>query len=428
MLSALSSWAHSDVALNAASTNSLAMESVLQPLHQGGLLRLEATQLRQLRSDWRAGQEPVVSAVEVLLAQANDALINTPPSVVGEDPLAASGDPHDYFSFASYWWPNRETSDGLPWVREDGHRNPLSSGPGSDKAAWNAFVTGVNNLALAYFYTQDKRYAEKAAEYVRVWMLNAATRMNPHLKYAQAIPGQFDGRSFGIIDFSRNHEMLDGLLLIESAHVFSAQEWQGINTWCTGLLTWLLESPLGMEERQAINNHGTFYDAQVLALALFLGADDVAAAAVHRAQQRLAAHVDAAGRQPLELARTKPFSYSVFNLLAYANIAAMSPRVGVDLWQYPTTGNSALLRALSYIASRADEATWGGSQEPYLELRRLSVPMLDAHQHGFLDAGLTSIAERVMPTACIARFSSRTVFTAAGFSVKRVVNQEQCHY
>ena len=60
-----------------------------------------------------------------------------------------------------------------------------------------------------------RQYAEKAAQVLRTWFLDPATRMNPNLNHAQFIPCKYDGRAIGIIDFSQSYtSVLDALALL----------------------------------------------------------------------------------------------------------------------------------------------------------------------------------------------------------------------
>lgn len=58
-------------------------------------------------------------------------------------------------------------------------------------------------MALLYWYTGEEKYAEHAARLARVFFLDPATRMNPHLTYAQTVPGLEDFDSvigYGVIE------------------------------------------------------------------------------------------------------------------------------------------------------------------------------------------------------------------------------------
>ena len=57
-------------------------------------------------------------ALDALRADANRALDIAPQSVMDKKALPPSGDRHDYMSLGSYWWPNPDTADGLPYVLE----------------------------------------------------------------------------------------------------------------------------------------------------------------------------------------------------------------------------------------------------------------------------------------------------------------------
>src|SRR5690606_15868424 len=115
-----------------------------------------------------------------------------PFSVVVDERLAPSGDPHDYTSLGPYWWPNPNTPDGLPYIRRDGDRNPESLG--GDWAALQDMSNTVCLLTVAWGLSQREDYAQHAAHLLRTFFLDAATRMNPHLNFAQRIPGVCDGR------------------------------------------------------------------------------------------------------------------------------------------------------------------------------------------------------------------------------------------
>jgi hypothetical protein len=75
---------------------------------------------------------------------------------------------------------------GLPWVAHDGYDYPgsgsLDRGHGSDP-----LIDAVLPLVLAWWYTDELLYADKAAALLRTWFLNPATRMNPNLEHADTV-------------------------------------------------------------------------------------------------------------------------------------------------------------------------------------------------------------------------------------------------
>jgi hypothetical protein len=307
-----------------------------------------------LRSAWQG----------FLKGRAANALAMAPSSVVQKTGVPPSGDRHDYWSIGPYWWPDPAKPGGLPYVHRDGERNPEAAGDAYDSARFGRLRRAVSDLALAALVTGDERYPERAALLLRTWFLDPATRMHPHLRFAQGVPGREEGRGTGIIDTAGLPLFLDGVALLRGTRAFTDSDQQGLDAWLTSYLDWLLTSRNGQSEAGAANNHGSWYDAQVAALALRTGKPDVARRQLaERTRERIARQIEPDGRQPLELARTRSFGYSVYNLEALATCAALGETVGVDLWAYATADGRSLRRALDALLPYADPGQrWPGKQ------------------------------------------------------------------
>jgi hypothetical protein len=270
----------------------------------------------------KAGDAFLQSAYKALLARADRALKTAPRTVVDKPRPAPSGDPRDYMSRGPYWWPNPATPDGLPYIRRDGQRNPEAVQGAMDSQRLQDMIGDVLHLALAWRHTGDKRYADKAAQMLRVWFIEPATRMNPHLRYAQGIPGILDGRGIGIIDTRDLWGAIDGAALLVDAGSFSRAEQDQMRGWFREYAQWLRDSDNGREEAAAYNNHGVFYDAQLTGFLLFSGEMVAARRLVLAARTlRVAGQIDKAGRLPFELDRTRPFHYTGFTMQAFTQLA-----------------------------------------------------------------------------------------------------------
>jgi len=322
---------------------------------------MPATALVSARAQLARGDSRREIPLVQLRAEADALLPLKPASVMDKTETAASGDRHDYFSFAPYWWPDPAKPDGLPYVRDDGKTNPESK-KGTDSAALARTCRAVETLGLAYWFTGEERYAEKAATLTRVWFLDPATRMTPNLEHAQAIPGINHGRGIGIIEARHLIDLNDGLALIAASPAWKDADSAAMRTWLTDYYHWLTTSKNGHEEAHAEgayagNNHGSWYDAQAADLALVLGHMDEARKILTAvAHERIARQIDPDGRQPLELARTKSLNYSLFNLEALVLLARFGEHVGVDLWNFSTPDGRSLRVALRYVAPYADPA------------------------------------------------------------------------
>src|ERR1044072_2382932 len=193
-----------------------------------------------LRPDWlkatkaRGAQNP---AWQQLFARANKALAGPIYSVVDKTRVPPSGDKHDYMSMGPYWWPDANRPNGEPYIRRDGEVNPERNGDAFDATRMERMCNAVDALSLAYYFSDDRRYAVKAAELVRAWFLAPATRMNPNAKFAQGVPGRTPGRGAGVLDTTRLTRVVEGIGLIGPAKVLSGQELAGLERWFTDYTT-----------------------------------------------------------------------------------------------------------------------------------------------------------------------------------------------
>jgi hypothetical protein len=301
----------------------------------------------RLKSD---NVEPhVTEALARLQKNAESAVQHAPYSVMQKKEVAPSGDKHDYLSFARYWWPNPKTADGLPYVRRDGQTNHKIVEMG-DRATVGAMYDDVETLSLAGYLFNERRYSEHAAEMVRAWFLDPATRMNPHMRFGQAVPGLNEGRGSGIIDTRHFIRVLDSVALLKAAGSWSDADQAELTAWMKQYLDWLQHDPQAADERNGHNNHGTWYDAQVASIAMFVGERGVARKIVESAKaNRIGRCIESDGTQPAELARTKSLHYSVFNLSATSVLARNGEHVDVDLWNYSTPDGRSIRGALGYL-------------------------------------------------------------------------------
>lgn len=300
-----------------------------------------------------AGDRDLQPALDALLVRAREALNTESLSVMQKQIVPPSGDKHDYMSLAPYWWPNPATSNGLPYVRRDGEFNPQSR-TDHDGLRMQRTIAAAKTLAYAWYFTRDDTFARGAATRLRVFFLDPATRMNPHLSYGQAILGVTEGRGAGMIDTRMLPALVDTVRVLAGASSWTPADNGGMVAWCRAFLKWMHDSPQGREERDATNNHGVFYDAQKGALALFVGDDAAAREALDTsAKRRISRQIARDGSQPEELARTRPLHYSVFTLDAFTMVAEMARHVNVDLWAYTPARGGTLTQALRYVAPYA---------------------------------------------------------------------------
>lgn len=254
------------------------------------------------------------------------------------------GGPRDYFSEGDYWWRNPGTPDGLPYVRRDGETNPDNFF--GHRRLMIRLSIQVAALAAAYVLTRDAQYRDHAAAHLRAWFIEPQTRMNPNLQYAQAIRGICTGRGTGLIDT---------LHLVEVALAVQAMrdeltEYRAIQNWFAEYLHWFTTHPYGMEERDAQNNHGTCWVLQAAAFARLVGDETTLAACRRRFREILLPNQMASdGSFPRELARTKPYGYSIFNLDVMCGIAQLLATRDDNLWEFTTRDGRSLKLGMEFL-------------------------------------------------------------------------------
>lgn len=311
--------------------------------------------LQRTRDRLAAGDPATRAALDALVARAEPLLTRTPPSVMDKTRTPPSGDKHDYMSIGPYWWPNPDTPDGLPYIRRDGEVHPDRYTNATDVHAMQTMSNVVGQLLVAFTLTSDARYGAAAAAWLRTWFITPTTRMNPNLRFAQAIPGRCDGRGIGIIDTTGLCELLRTLRhvspALQQAGHWTPEDDAQMRAWVDEYLDWLLGSALGLEERLEFNNHGTWYDAQVAWYALYVGRRVVAREVVGSVLgRRIAKQIDPDGSQPHELARTRPISYTCFNLRGFMELAEAGEEVDIDLWHAATPDGRSLRGACQWLA------------------------------------------------------------------------------
>ncbi|MBU3745424.1 MAG: hypothetical protein FGM61_12925, partial [Sediminibacterium sp.] len=142
-----------------------------------------------------------------------------------------------------------------------------------------------------------------------------------------------------------------------------AADMHDFTAWCNEFLIWLQQSTIGQDENDAENNHGVWFDAIRLSMALATRQMALAEEIMNSAQKRLQIQMDTAGFFPLEMTRTLSFHYSVFIVEGFLKIAAMGKRTQTSLWNYAPSGKQLLPLAVDNLLPYLQQsATWPGKQ------------------------------------------------------------------
>jgi beta-galactosidase len=295
---------------------------------------------------------------ERILKAASAALTIEPLSVAKFRAKLSEGEPNDYYSNGDYWWPDLTKPDGLPYIQRDGESNPDNFS--QHRLAMCDLRDAVAALAAAYKVSGDDRYVTKAVELLRVFFLDPQTRMNPHLKYAQAIPGKSPGRGIGIIDALHLIEVPVAIQAMQNSPAFPPEVLVGLKQWFGEMAEWMDASKNGQEEAAAKNNHAVAFYLQLAVYATFTG--DEAKLAECRRQFKevfIPNQMAGDGSFPAELKRTKPYGYSIFQLDNMATLCQVLSHDRDDLWTFELGDGRGIRRAMAYLYPfLADKSKW----------------------------------------------------------------------
>ena len=288
-----------------------------------------------------------------VLRAAGEYLDARPVTVTAAASTRSAGGRHDFFSEGDYWWPDPKNPDG-PYIQRDGMSNPDNFV--QHRRYMIRLSQIVPTLAAAYKLTGDRKYAAGAATHLRAWFIDPETMMNPNLQFAQAIKGRFTGRGTGIIDT---------LHLVEVARAagqldLSESDLAGVKKWFAAYTAWMTTHAYGIAERDARNNHGTCWCTQVAAFAHLTSNQQLTDFCRDRYKTVLIPNQEAPdGSFPLELARTKPYGYSLFNLDAMATLVQTLTAKDDNLWTWKMRDGRGMAKAMAYMAPFiADKSKW----------------------------------------------------------------------
>ena len=325
---------------------------------------LDGAAIAAVRERARAGDPALAPALEALRRRADAALAQPVAEIAGkpQEFRAKSGDPKDYISVSKFAWP--DPSSPGKWIMIDGRPNEEAM-KNFDGPKIKAMQDRVTTLSEGWYFLGDKKYAKAAAGQLRAWFLDPETAMNPNMNFAQAIKPDENGQPWGIIDANRFPEVLDSVGMIADSGEWTVDDGAALKAWFAEFNRWLVESPLGISERAAKNNHGTFYDLILASGAAYAG-DEATVREVLSAvgPVRLNGQIAPDGSTPEETRRAESAMYTLWNLKGLSDLALMGSKYGIDIWNYPDAANAKLKKAGEFLLPYAmGTAQWALGQQ-----------------------------------------------------------------
>jgi hypothetical protein len=292
------------------------------------------------------------------LIRSADKLLNAPALTVTATECGRSeGGVHDYYSEGDYWWRDPINPEG-PYIQRDGESNPENFV--AHREAVFRLSDIVATLTSAYLLSGDAKYVHAAEHHLSAWFIEPATRMNPDMQYSQAIKGRFSGRSIGLIDAIHFIEVARSVKILKDSTAINNEVYCGVTLWFGQFLDWMFKHPYGIDEMNAKNNHGTCWVMMVSAFGDLTRDSVKLEFCRNRFKTVLLPNQTAAdGSFPLEIKRTKPYGYSLFNLDAMATICKILSTPEDDLWHFTTSDGRNMSKAVGFMVPYvADKEAW----------------------------------------------------------------------
>jgi Alginate lyase len=322
---------------------------------------------------------------ERILAAAEKYVSHEPVTITAYPAKGSAGGQHDFYSQADYFWPDPKNPNG-PYINRDGQSNPNNFD--EHRKVMIAFSIEMPALTAAWLLTGKRRYGQRACDHLKAWFLTPATRMNPNLMYAQAVTGRSTGRNFGIIDTLHLVEVARAAEF--AGELLNKQESDGVREWFASYVEWLCQSERGQQERDTKNNHAICWALQAAEFARLAKNEEVRKDVYRRYREILLPDQAAEdGSFPRELARTKPYSYSIFNFDVMAGLCESLKGLEPDPTTFKLADGRGLLKSAEFIYPYIKDKSqwkWAHDVEHY--------DALPVRSPGLLFAGIAGHVEK----------------------------------
>lgn len=283
-------------------------------------------------------------------------------SVTFNDRVLSNVSNHEYMSISRYSWPNPKTKNGLPYITIDGKTNYTNTKV-SDKGYIDGISRDIFILGMAFYYTNEEKYAAWAKELVDCFFIDKKTRLNPSLEYASVLPG-VPNTGGSVIESVVLIDLVEGMQLLKNSAAFKGCL-PGVEAWFISYLDWMNNSVKGKVNIKDQNNKGTYNTLQRCVYHLFVGQNENARRTFEReAFKRVNDQISSDGSMPQELRRAVPLGYVKYNLMAFKMLDNVGKTMGYDLFDYKGPKGQSLMKANGWLSKYGEgKEIWKYSKE-----------------------------------------------------------------
>ena len=296
---------------------------------------INAGEIEIIKGKIASNQQPWKAAYDKMMSQANGSLRTPIQSVTFGGKIPSSGDMHDYFTEGPY------LSDGV-------------YNPKADRTDYTSAIKmrdSVRSLGMAYAFTGDSKYADKAVQLIRAWAIDPDTKLNPkftnmqsHIEIAITMSGMFYG-----IDLIWNYPG------------FGSGDKEAIKSWAKNF------SNSG--KTFSSNENFDLWRLVFISSASVIAEDtDSLNYVFDRWKYDINDQMDTEGKIIREINRPTGLGYSISGVNGFIITAELARHYGVDLYNYKTSDDKGLELTLNFHAPYViNPSTWPRKQiRPYI--------------------------------------------------------------
>jgi hypothetical protein len=307
---------------------------------------LNQQEINSIKLKITSNSEPWKSAYAKLINDANSELSKSYYSITKN-----GGYPNKsvYYVRGPYAWrcnenPCEAECTGTEWTICDGHTNPNADREDYKEAI--SVGTAVRNLALAYKFTNDTRYADKAIYFINHWTVNSSTMMLPYypgfqskIELSITMPAMFYGAEL-LLDYPG----------------WKASDKQAFINWASkfgnSAVLW-----------SETNNFENWRNVVLFSTAVLTDNKTMLDYAVANWKKVIPLHINNSGFMTKEINRADSLSYSTYAINGMMQGAEIARHQGIDLYNYKDSRGIGLKKALDTHAPYvANPSKWPLSQ------------------------------------------------------------------
>ncbi|NOX75918.1 MAG: hypothetical protein GXP17_04745 [Gammaproteobacteria bacterium] len=312
---------------------------------------IDVEEIAAIKTKVVAAEQPWKNAYDKMISDAQQALNEGEYSVTFQGRTS-----HTFYSESPY----------CGWSRVDGGVDCRDGqiNPQADRGDYNAAIKlsrAMRNLGLAYAFTENSAYAEKAISLIRTWSLNPDTYM---------VPGDKSGGG-GLIELLIT---IPGLFYGADL-VWNYQEWDPVEK--SAFTEWVKTYGYYIKNKGVgANNFANWKNVLVSSAGAFLGDVNLLNFAFDSYKALIPFQISGAGKMEEEFTRTTGLSYSLYAINAMTQTAEIARHWGTDLFSYKTGNGRGLELALDYhVGFARNPSSW-----PYEQIKAVTGPEASAYE------------------------------------------------